>query len=227
MQRTRNEFLASAGLAGNKHSGRRVRQSADRTKHVLHRRSLAEHFGRIAERGLSRERAAHALVDGAMNQLDGTIDVERLREIFECAALKRGDSTVEIRVRRHDDDGQLRKPFANRLQQLESRRARHPDVGHEHLGRLVFERGERFAHVGEAAGREIFARQRFFKHPADRLVVVYYPDRLHTGVVFFSRAATNLKLRVSGAAFHLDQPVVLLHKGLRERETQPAASLAS
>ena len=154
-------------------------QAADGAKHVLHRRCLAEHFRCIGDTVVPCLFAAHAFVDGASDQLDSLVDIERLRKIFECPALKRGDRAVEIRERRHDDDGQARHPFAHGLQQLEAGAARHPDVGDQHLWAVVIQRACRLAHIREAAGREVLACKGFLEHPADRLIVVYYPDRLH------------------------------------------------
>ena len=182
VQRPRDELLAGARFAGDQHGRGRMRQAADRAEHVLHRGRLAEHLGRLGDALVLRRAAAQAFLDRAANQLDRLVDVERLREIFERAALERRDGTVEIGERRHDDDGQARQPLVHRLQQLEARAARHPDVGHEHLRRLVVERGQRVAHVREALRREAVPGECLFKHPADRLVVVYYPDRLHRSV---------------------------------------------
>ena len=68
---------------------------------------------------------------------------------------------------------------AHGLQQFEAGTAGHADVGHEYLRTLLFERGQRVADAGKTARREVLSCERFFKHPADGLVVVYYPDRLH------------------------------------------------
>ena len=46
-------------------------------------------------------------------------------------------------------------------------------------GLVVFERGEHVARVGEAAHGELLAGEGFLEHPADRLIVVNDPDRLH------------------------------------------------
>ncbi|MDR8732335.1 hypothetical protein FEQ05_05728 [Burkholderia pseudomultivorans] len=185
MQRPCDEFLAGARLAGDQHGRGRMRQAADRAEHVLHRGRLAEHLGCLGHAVVLRRAAAQAFLHRAANQLDGLVDVERLREIFERAALERRDGAVEIGERRHDDDGQARQAFVHRLQQLEAGTARHPDVGHEHLRRLVIERGQRIAHVREALGREAVPGERLFEHPADRLIVVYYPDRLHRSVRYW------------------------------------------
>ncbi len=61
MQRAGDELLAGARLASDQHGHARARQPADRAKHFLHRRRLAEHFGNALrfQRGLrSRDGAA-------------------------------------------------------------------------------------------------------------------------------------------------------------------------
>ncbi|ABA47527.1 hypothetical protein BURPS1710b_2767 [Burkholderia pseudomallei 1710b] len=197
VQRARDELLAGARFARDQHRRGRMRQPADRAEHVLHRGRLAEHLGRLGELVVVGHAAAQALFDRAPDQLDRLVDVERLREIFERAALKRRHRAVQIRERRHDDDGQPRQPVVHRLQQLEPRAARHPDVGHEHLRRFLVERGERVAHVREAPRREALARERLLEHPADRLVVVYYPDRLHSRSEVWRFAAPPLNGRAA------------------------------
>ena len=79
-----------------------------------------------ARREASLRRASH--------EIDGLIDVERLRQIFERTALVRSDCAVEIGMRGHDDDRQLRLRVANLLQQLEAAAAGHADVGDQHVG---------------------------------------------------------------------------------------------
>ncbi|MCY1557857.1 hypothetical protein D9M68_947420 [compost metagenome] len=71
-------------------------------------------------------------------------------------------------------------PFLDRLQQFEPRLARHADVRHEDLGHAGLESLQRIARIGETSRRKIFAGQRFFKHPANRFVIVNNPDRLHS-----------------------------------------------
>ena len=107
VQRARDELLAGARFAGDEHRRARLRQAADRAKHLLHRRRLAEDLGRVRDVG-GRRRRVPRLVERAPNQRHRVVDVERLRQVFERAALERGDRAVEVRVRGHDDDRHLR-----------------------------------------------------------------------------------------------------------------------
>ncbi|MNH27495.1 hypothetical protein D3C79_876090 [compost metagenome] len=131
---------------------------------------------------------ALAFLDGAADQFHRLGQVERLGQVFEGAALEGRDGAVQVGVGRHDDHRQAGLLGAHLLQQLQARAAGHADVADQHLGRLA--RGiagigvgqgiEHFARMGEAAGRQIFPGQRFLQDKADRGVVIYYPDRLHT-----------------------------------------------
>ena len=49
-------------------------------------------------------------------------------------------------------------------------------------GCVVVERRQHVARVGEAADREVLARQRLLEHEADRLVVVDDPDGFHAAM---------------------------------------------
>ena len=181
MQRACDELLAGAGFAGDQHRHARARQAADGAKHFLHRRRLAEHFRNAARfaRRLSSTRTR--LLSGAAHQIDRLIDVERLRQIFERAALIRGDGAVEIGMRGHDDDRQLGLAVANLGQQLEAAAARHADVGDQHVGSIAAQRGERGVGVIERGRRHASLAQRALEHPADGGIVVDEPDvkRLH------------------------------------------------
>src|SRR5581483_3946610 len=81
--------------------------------------------------------------------------------------------------RGHHDHRHLGMLFLHLLQQLEPRHARHADVGDEHLGRLAGKRVERIARGGEGVVRDALAGQRLLHDPADRAVVVDYPDLCH------------------------------------------------
>ncbi|VVE50226.1 hypothetical protein PEP31012_04666 [Pandoraea eparura] len=178
VQCPRDQLLARPRFAGDEHRGARMRETADRAEHVLHGARLPKNL-RLFGNALVVRRLAQAFLDRAQNQLDRAIDVERLGEIFERAALKGRDGAVQIRECRHDDDRQSRMSLLDRLQQLEPGTARHADVRDQHLRRVVFERRAGFARAGKAAHRQIGSRERLFEHPSNRLVVVYYPDRLH------------------------------------------------
>ena len=175
MQRPRHELLARAGLAGDQHGHARTRQSPDRAEDLLHRRRVAEHLrdaARFARGGLR----AMNLRRGAAHQLDRLVDVERLRQVFERAALVRRDGAVEIGVRRHHDHRQSRPLAADLLEQVEAAAAGHADVGHEHVRLLAAERGKHRVGVVERRRLHAALPEGPLEHPADRRVVVDDPD---------------------------------------------------
>ena len=79
---------------------------------------------------------------GAPHQLHGLVDVERLGQVLECAALVRGHGARQVRVRGHDDDRQRRMRGAHFAQQVDARAARHADVGEQHVRRIVAQRAQ-------------------------------------------------------------------------------------
>jgi hypothetical protein len=101
---------------------------------------------------------------------------------------------------------------------------------------------QHFAGVGEAARRQVLAHQRLFEHEADGLVIVNDPDRLHvlsqgpfalsTICVMYQcsrhisgQRDEDLEIRPPRHAVALDQAMVLLHEGLRQRQPQAGTAL--
>ena len=109
------------------------------------------------------------------------VDVERLRQIFEGTALERGNGAFEIRIRRHDDDRQLRIALLHLVQQQETRFAGHPDVGDEHLRLADRKRLQHFVRGRKRLVRNALARERLLEHPADRAIVVDDPHDVGGG----------------------------------------------
>ncbi len=175
MQGAGDQFLARAGFAGDQHGHAGARQPADGAKHFLHRRRLSQHFGNAARFGADFF-DAFLLLGCATHQVDGLIDVERLRQVFEGAALVRGDGAVEIRVRRHHDHRQLRLAVVNLGQQFEAAAAGHANVGDQHIGSIASQRRERRVGVIERGRRHASLAQRALEHPADGGIVVDEPD---------------------------------------------------
>jgi hypothetical protein len=178
MQRAGDELLARAGFAGDQHRRAGVRQAPDRPEHLLHRGGLPENLGR-AGRDLLGALLAHALVHRAADQIDRLVDVEGLGQVLERAALECSDRALQIGVGGHDDHRQLRVPLLDVLEELEAGGARHPDVGHQHLGRVALQLGERLLRDAERLVGNALAGERLLEHPADRAVVVDYPDWFH------------------------------------------------
>jgi hypothetical protein len=171
-------LLSGSRLAGDENRGARLREPADGAEHLLHRRRVPENFRRLAHR-LDRFRLSPALVERAADQVDGLIDVERLRQIFVGAALEGGHRGVEIRIGGHHDDRDRGVALLHRLQQLEARQPRHADIGHQHFRRAAGERFERILRGRKRVERDAFSTERLLDHPADGAVIVDDPDRFH------------------------------------------------
>ncbi len=112
---------------------------------------------------------------GAPDECDSLINIERLRQIFEGASLIRGDGTSEIRVSRHDNDGQRRPRVANLLQELQARLTGHPYIGDEHVRLLTPKCIERGLGGFECSRRHTTVAEGALQHPANGGVVVDEP----------------------------------------------------
>jgi hypothetical protein len=99
VQRLGDELLAGAGFAGDEDGDDALREPANGTEDVLHRRRLAEHLGHLRRRGVAHL-LAQAFLHGAADQLDGLGHVEGFRQVVEGAALERAHRAVEVGVRR-------------------------------------------------------------------------------------------------------------------------------
>jgi hypothetical protein len=174
VQRARDELLAGPRFAGDQHGRVRLRQPPDRPEHLLHRRRLAEDFRRLRAGRLDR-RHDRRLAGRAANERDRVVDVERLGQVLERAALERLHGAVEVRVRGHHDDRDVRKALLDLGEQRDARLARHPDVGDEHLRLAHRERLQHLVRRAERLVGDALARERLLEHPADRAVVVDDP----------------------------------------------------
>ena len=180
VQRARHQLLARARFAGNEHRDHALAQPADGAKHILHGRRLAQHFG-SGSLALFGHLFALAFFDRAADQLHRFGQIKRLGQVFKRATLEGRDGTIQIGIRRHDDDGQARLHLTHFFQQLQTRAAGHANVADQHLGALsgwvtrrhIGQGVEHLARVGEAARGQVLARQRFFQDEADRRVIIY------------------------------------------------------
>jgi hypothetical protein len=106
-----DQLLAGAALAVDQHRDTGARQSADGAKHLLHGGGLTDDLrggGGLLLARLALGSLFFQMVLGTTHQGDCLVDVERLGQVFEGAALVGVDRAVQIRMRCHDDDGQIR-----------------------------------------------------------------------------------------------------------------------
>ncbi len=180
VQRARHQLLAAARLAVDQHGGVRVREPADGAEDLLHRRRLAEDLG--GERGvLACTILVRGLLERTAHERHRLVHVEGLGQVLEGAALEGRHRAVEVRVRGHDDDRQLRVAGLHLLQQVQAGFAGHADIGQQHGRRLrrALELGERVAGRAEAGVVDALAAEGLLQHPADRAVVIDDPDVVH------------------------------------------------
>ena len=194
VQRVRHQLFARARLARDEHRDMALRQTADAAEHVLHGRGLTQHLRRIVHFFFGHVFAL-ALAHGAADQLHRLGQVKGLGQVLKRAALEGRHRAVQIRKRRHDDDGQTGHALLDGSEQIQPRAAGHADVADQHLRAVALafglQRLQHLAWVGEAAGGQSLAQQCFFKHKADGLVIVYDPDRLHQRGAFCGHSCVH------------------------------------
>ena len=110
-------------------------------------------------------------------------------------ALELGASAIEIDVQAADGElwvfhdrrlerctngkGILTEQSRSYLEQLDAVFAGHPDVGHQHPRRAILEGPQAVSRTREHAHVEALAGQGPLEHPANRLIVIHHPDRVH------------------------------------------------
>jgi len=81
------------------------------------------------------------------------IDIERLGQIFERAALICRDGAVQIGVRCHHDYRQLGLAITNLGEQFETAASGHANVGDQHIGTIATKCSERRVGMFECSRR--------------------------------------------------------------------------
>jgi hypothetical protein len=114
VQRARHELLSGSRFAGDEDRRARLRQPADAAEDFLHRRRLAEDLPGL-DGSFGCLRLAPSLLEGATDELDHLVDVERLGQVLVRAALERGHRAVEVGIRGHDDHRYRRVAVPHRL----------------------------------------------------------------------------------------------------------------
>ena len=142
MDGAREQALAGAGLAEDQQRRVRLRDARGEVEDALHLRARADH-------ALQREALAHRdlevvgartkarLVERATEEEIELVELEGLREVVVRAAPDRLDGGVDRAVRRHDDDGPLRRDLARRRDELEAVDVRHAQVRDDGVERLA------------------------------------------------------------------------------------------
>ncbi|MCY1182830.1 hypothetical protein D9M73_234080 [compost metagenome] len=113
---------------------------------------------------------------GALDQRHRLVDVERLGQVFEGAALVGGHRAFQVGMGGHDYHRQARIQLADARQQVETAGTRHADVGEDHARLLEAQAVEQAVGAVEALAGQTGLLQGLFQDPADRAVIVDDPD---------------------------------------------------
>ena len=174
-----------------------MREAPNCAEHLLHCRCLADDLGGRDLRS-RRFSTAHFLCvgDRALDHGNRIIDIEGLRQIFECTASVARHCSVEIGVRGHDDDRHSRAFALHALEQLQAIHPRHADVADDDRRRLYVELAQCCCGALEALRCEANFGECTFEHPADGAVVIDHPYFLGTaGVGVHCMSLTGHSLR--------------------------------
>ncbi len=182
VQRPRHQFLARAGLAIDHDRQIRAHEARQHAVDLLHRGRAADERKLLFLLCLAALRITDRILSMAGRQ--GTIydaqqlrQVERLGKVFEGAALGRLDGGQQGRLRRHDDDPQLRPDAADPRDQVEPVLVRHHHVGDHQIAIAVLHPLPQGGGVAGRAHAVTPAPQRLGQDRANGAVVVGDQDR--------------------------------------------------
>ncbi len=177
VQRMGHQLLAGTRFAIDQHGDVGMAEAADGAEHLLHRRCLADDLRRVMTVGrLLLVLLFLGVLVGALDQRHGVVDVERLGQVFEGAALVGSHRAVQVGMRGHDDHRQARVLLADLREHVQAAEAGHADVGDDHIRLLAGEAGQHAVSAVEALRGHAFLLQGLFQDPADGAVVVDDPD---------------------------------------------------
>ena len=138
VERSRHEFLAAAGFAGDEGRSDVRTEAANQAEQLLHRGAAANHsaeFGVLRDFAVRRQQLAapfEFVVDCPHQPLEAT-DVERFGEVVDRAELHRFHRAVDGGVAAHQHDLAVGIGRANRRGALRSADLRHPQVDDRHV----------------------------------------------------------------------------------------------
>ncbi len=195
MQGVGNQLLAGARLAIDQHGDVRVAEATDGAEDFLHRRRLADDLWRVvlACRLLLALLLLSVLI-GALDQRHSVVNVERLGQVFEGAALIGRHRAVQIRMRSHDDHRQARVLLADLREHVQAADTGHADIGNDHIRLLAREPGEYAVGTVEALRGHAFLLQGLFQDPADGAVVVDDPDVFASAHAYVAPCSSGRKI---------------------------------
>ena len=173
----RHQLLARAALALDEHRGVGRRHAADQVDDPEHGRPLRDE-GREAALGLQGRPELvdlpdeRAPLERLAHDQDELLRLERLGQVVEGAQLHRLHRRADAPERRQDDDLRPGIHPLRRLQDVDPALAVHPQVGDDHVERLLIQQGPRRGDAGRLPhGPSLAAQQHREREPHRRLVV--------------------------------------------------------
>ena len=176
-----DQLLAGAAFAGDEHAGIARGHQSDALEDVLHRRTAADNLfgsGGIITR-LGRGFRSRPTLEGTVDAVDGLLQIERLGQVIEGAALHRAHRRRQIAKRRHDDDRQVRHKLADARQSRQAVHARQTYIEDQHIGTLPFQQREPLFGGSGHRDRVPFAAEGALERPAHRFLIVNNENMFH------------------------------------------------
>ena len=177
VQSARHQLLASPGFPVDEDGDVAVREPSDGAEDLLHRRRLANNLGLWQLLGARRcPPLFFGLRQGPFGDRDDFVEVKGLWQVLKSAPLIRLYRTVQVGVGGGDDDGQLRVVLGDFRQQLEPVGTRHSDIADNDVRLLFAHTLEKLISVIKTLVAYASLVKGSLQNPANRTVVVHYPD---------------------------------------------------
>jgi hypothetical protein len=184
VERLGDELLARAALARDEDRRAGRGRLADRLENPLHLRGAPDELAHAARRVELGPQGAvlgdeAALLERLLDDVDDLLVPEGLRDVMEGSLAHRGDRALDRRVRRHDDDGDLRMARLDVGEDLESRAIREHEIQEQDVDLVLLQAGKPVRRRRGLAGRVTRLREDGAEDIADDGLVVEDEDCCH------------------------------------------------
>jgi hypothetical protein len=177
VQRTRYQFLARPGFAGDQRRAHVWRQPADRVEQLLHDRASPDHAvelelaGELAVGHQQPLPAGKAVAHGVEQPLQA-IPIERLTEVIQRAKLDGFDRRVHRRMGGHQDHVAGRMGLAYRAKQIQPTDLGHAQIDERDIGLQMWKLREERQSAGARDDVEALILDEPFNQPDHARIVV-------------------------------------------------------
>lgn len=166
-----DEFLACAAFAGDENSGFGFSDEGDPFEDGLHRWGLADKL-RAGELAGGGWRGGFRLVEDAVHEMGGGIEIEGFGEVFDSSALYGADGGFQGAEGGHDDDGDPVVMRTETFEEGEAVDAGESDIKEDDIGLVVFDGAEGFVGVGSDGDGVAFVGEVVPEGPADQGFII-------------------------------------------------------